>query len=71
MDAINNKRAKAFIEEIIEVSKRHGLSIAHEDIGGDFFVYTYDERKTEWLRGFRLGFDPDRGVYRRVSLKPD
>ena len=67
MSKIHKEKAEAFIEEIIEVSKKHNFSLSHEDIGGNFYVYPYDERKTDWLKKFRIGLDSDRGVYRSVS----
>lgn len=60
MDAIENKKAKAFIEEIIEVSKKHGLSISHEDIGGAFKIEPYDDENIEWIEASMIGekWDP-------------
>ena len=40
---------KAFLLEIAEVSKRHGLSISHQDIAGAFVVEKYDPRNIQWL----------------------
>ncbi|MBJ6366759.1 hypothetical protein [Snuella sedimenti] len=54
MKAIKNKRAKAFIEEVIEVSKKHGLSLGHEDIGGGFIVTNYKNENIEWLKDYIL-----------------
>jgi len=46
-----NTNIDAFIEEIIEISKKHGLSISHEDTYGAFTVEKYSEDNAEWLRG--------------------
>lgn len=48
-EAIKNEKAKAFIDEIIEVSKKHGMSISHEDIGGGFIVEPYDDENIKWI----------------------
>ena len=43
-------KAEKFINDIIEVSKKHGLSLAHEDRHGAFEVEPYDEENIEWLK---------------------
>ena len=40
---------EAFLCEIAEVCKKHGLSIGHEDRHGLFEVEPYDEGNVEWL----------------------
>jgi hypothetical protein len=45
----NSKRADDFLKEIIEVSKKHGLSICHEDRHGEFQIKKYEGRWTKWL----------------------
>lgn len=42
-------RALAFLAELAEVCRRHGLSLSHEDRHGAFEVAAYDERNTAWL----------------------
>lgn len=42
-------KVDAFIEELIEVSKRHGLSLAHEDNHGAFIVEKFSEANAQWL----------------------
>ncbi len=44
------EKAKAFIKEIIDVSKRYNLSIGHEDSQGAFLIQEYNEINIEWLR---------------------
>ncbi len=41
----------AFLDEVIAVCKKHGMSISHEDGHGAFEITAYDETATEWLRG--------------------
>lgn len=42
-------RMRKFLEEIDEVSRKHGLSISHEDGHGAFIVEEYDESNIDWL----------------------
>ena len=39
-----------FVEEIIEVCKKHGYSISHEDSHGLFLIEEYSESYSRWLR---------------------
>lgn len=41
---------KEFVEEIIEVCKKHGYSISHEDSTGLFLIEEYSEVNSRWLR---------------------
>lgn len=38
-----SKRIDAFLQEIAEVCKKHGLSISHEDAHGAFVIEKYDD----------------------------
>lgn len=42
-------RIDAFLREVEEVSKRHGLSISHEDTGGAFIVREHNMTDAVWL----------------------
>jgi hypothetical protein len=46
---MNDKAIELFIKEIIEVCKKHNLSIGHEDTHGAFIIANYDEYYNEWL----------------------
>jgi len=48
---LENERIDKFLEEIIEVSRRHGLSLSHEDRQGKFVVQKYSQDNAEWLIG--------------------
>ena len=50
MNALDNEKAKAFIEEIIKLSRKYNLCLGHEDIGGNFEIHPYNKEKVEWLR---------------------
>tara|TARA_R110002072_G_scaffold303042_1_gene491771 strand:- start:6036 stop:6203 length:168 start_codon:yes stop_codon:yes gene_type:complete len=54
MKKTDKEKAQAFIEEIIEVSKRHGLTISHEDSQGLFEVNKYNNFDIEWLKDFTI-----------------
>ncbi len=38
-----------FIKDIIEVYKKHGLSISHEDSHGGFLIKEYSDENARWL----------------------
>ena len=44
------ERKKAFFNDIVEVYKKHGLSIAHEDYHGEFIIEDLDKHNIDWLR---------------------
>lgn len=39
-----------FINDIISVYHKHGLSLAHEDIGGCFEIQRLSDENIEWLK---------------------
>lgn len=43
------KKIDAFLAEVIEISKRHGLSIGHEDGHGGFLVHKFSQHNADWL----------------------
>ena len=46
---MENPKIDAFLAEIAEVSKKHGLSIAHEDAHGNFEIEKFNMKNIEWL----------------------
>ena len=44
------ERKKAFIDDILEVYKKHNLSIAHEDCHGAFIIEELDQYNIDWLK---------------------
>jgi hypothetical protein len=40
---------QAFLNEIAEVCKRHGMSISHEDQHGSFIIKPFDQYNIDWL----------------------
>lgn len=46
---VENAKIDAFLAEVIEVSKKHGLSISHEDAHGAFEVKEFSESSADWL----------------------
>ena len=46
---IENPKIDAFLTEIVEVYKRHGLAIAHEDTHGGFEIVALDQQFIDWL----------------------
>lgn len=49
----------AFLEEVLSVCRKHGLSIAHEDDQGAFVVKPLAEDNLAWLAGAQVeGVEP-------------
>lgn len=46
---IENPKIDAFLEEIMEVCKRHGLAISHEDAHGGFEIVPLEQGDLPWL----------------------
>lgn len=48
--AKDDPQTRAFLDEIVAVYRRHGLSLGHEDwYDDDLIVEPYEERNVEWL----------------------
>lgn len=47
---VDRAAADAFLADLVEVCRKHGLSLAHEDEGGGFIVEPYDEVNVNWLK---------------------
>lgn len=50
------KEMEAFLNDIVEVYERHGLSLSHEDCHGAFIVEDYNERNVRWIRNAHKGY---------------
>lgn len=48
-DEDRSLEVKEFIKEIVEVCKKHNLSISHEDCHGGFEIENYDEYNIKWF----------------------
>ena len=51
---------EGFINDIVKVYQKYGLSLAHEDSQGSFLVEKYDDSNIEWLKNARRNSTPDR-----------
>jgi hypothetical protein len=45
-----NAAVDAFLAEVVEVCRKHGMSISHEDGQGAFQVRDFNEPDAEWLK---------------------
>lgn len=48
-DFIEDENADNFLKEIIDVCKKHNISISHEDYYGGFILKKYSDDDAEWL----------------------
>ena len=48
---IESKSADDFLEEVVSVCRKHGISIGHEDNQGGFEIWPFNESDAEWLMG--------------------
>jgi len=46
----SDPRIEAFLGEIEQVCRKHGMTISHEDGGGGFEIEGYDDINIDWLR---------------------
>lgn len=46
---IENEKIDTFLVEVLEISNKHGLSIAHEDRGGNFLIHKFSPYDADWL----------------------
>lgn len=51
----NMKGIDDFLIDIINICKKHNLSIGHEDTHGAFLIFPYDEDLVTWLKNARDG----------------
>jgi predicted SAM-dependent methyltransferase len=49
-----NTEVMSFLEDIENVCKKHGLSLAHEDMHGAFVIEPYSIDNIEWLKSALL-----------------
>jgi len=49
LQSLENHKVDKFISEVIELSKRHNLSLAHEDKQGAFIIEQFKPENITWL----------------------
>mgnify|MGYP003590568770 CR=1 FL=1 len=59
---IEEKR-KEFLDELLQVCKKHGLSLGHEDTQGSFLIHPYNKHDADWLTDAIWEFEPDKRYY--------
>lgn len=69
-DKEENPAIKAFLNEVVEVCKKHNLSIGHEDEQGTFIVHPYGGWYTQWLLEASDYTDTEKGkAYKAFKIK--
>lgn len=56
MAKITDAQIKTFLDEIESVSKKHGLSISHEDGHGAFMIEPFSQDNIDWLKEARINY---------------
>ena len=46
---VENEKVDNFLKEVVDVCRKHGFSISHEDSNGAFKVENYDDDHSIWL----------------------
>jgi hypothetical protein len=60
-EEIENPKIDAFIQEVIAIEHKHGLSIAHEDYHGAFVIQEASAENERWLNDAMDGTGAERG----------
>lgn len=47
---MKKQNPKQFIEDLLKVYKKHGLSLSHEDTHGSFIVEQLNDTNIQWLK---------------------
>ena len=53
---------RQFLDEVMAVCRKHGLSIAHEDDHGAFMIRAFNESDAEWLNDASIYVDLNLGI---------
>lgn len=69
-ERVENPKVDAFLAEILDVCRRHGLSISHEDSHGGFLVTPFDESTAAWLNDASINIDPPKAPEPAAPVDP-
>lgn len=53
----NHPKVQAFLDDLNEVYRKHGMSLAHEDSNGAFLVEPYSEINVDWLNDASVSYE--------------
>ena len=53
---IASSKVDEFLKELVELYKKHNLSISHEDSHGNFIIESYDQENIKWLNDCYISF---------------
>ena len=57
-----NEKVDAFLSDIEEVCRSHGMSISHEDHHGAFIATDFSEENLKWLKACGMEFKTDKSA---------
>ena len=46
---VDDEKVDAFLAEVVEVCRKHGMSLGHEDSQGAFLVENFRDSNSRWL----------------------
>ena len=53
---VTSSKVDEFLKELVELYKKHNLSISHEDSHGNFIIESYNQENVNWLDGSYINF---------------
>ena len=62
---------EAFLNDIEEVCKKHGLSISHEDCHGGFEIENFNIANIDWIRRASMNITTDTVPYEEPKTKSE
>lgn len=49
MRARDDKKGRAFLDELVELYEKHKLCISHEELQGEFVIREINDHDIEWI----------------------
>ena len=63
---MDKSRSEEFLNDIVEVYKKHNLSLAHEDIQGGFIIQDFKEENVVWLKQAYYDNDYPESLFKKL-----
>ena len=53
---VASSKVDEFLKELVELYKKHNLSISHEDTHCNFIIESYNQENVKWVNGSYINF---------------